>query len=511
MTARQRSLPPVSELTRLDAEFGCALRACFTAARYDAGAISRIEQAVPGPFDAPRLPLIACFVEREAAPWATLAAIFAYDLAQPEDRAAGDLAGLLPRLVELGLLEIEAGLVRARWRIMPFQSLWVLSDRPDGGAEAVMGPGPTTVALADAALPAVGGRVLDLGCGAGSLALVAAATGSVRVVASDLNARAVAVTEANARLNGVDIEVRAGDGFAPVASERFDLVLCQPPYVFRPAGAGAVTYLHGGIRGDELARSLLAQAPAVLSPAGQAIWSFDAPRCAGEQVLAEAVAGELTAPADVVVVASPGPSLDLLAMGYASLADPTFGTEYARIVRAYRQHCAAHGFLGFQRNLVILRRPAHGFAVQIPARAVTRLGRTSLQRLLGSIDASMLPDHQLSALTIGIVPNARIEERRDCTDGTEAPALFRATCGQDAWCAEQELSEAVATLCLYLQRSPDVGQTVAAYAEMCGATPADVAPQVLAFVRKGLRQGLLALRTPAPSPSPEGLVSGSTG
>ena len=74
-------------------------------------------------------------------------------------------------------------------------------------------------------------RVLDLGTGSGVCAL-AAARHSRHVVAVDINPAAVRCTRVNALLNGQEgrIEVRQGDLFAPVAGERFDLVLFNPPF-----------------------------------------------------------------------------------------------------------------------------------------------------------------------------------------------------------------------------------------------------------------------------------------
>ena len=74
-----------------------------------------------------------------------------------------------------------------------------------------------------------GARVLDLGCGSGAIGLAAAKRGC-SVVAVDINPSAVRCTRANALLNGVDLDVRQGDLFAPLAEERFDVVLFNPPY-----------------------------------------------------------------------------------------------------------------------------------------------------------------------------------------------------------------------------------------------------------------------------------------
>lgn len=93
------------------------------------------------------------------------------------------------------------------------------------------------LARAIAAQPAGGdaARALDLGTGCG-LGAICAARAGYRVVAVDINLQAVECAALNARRHGLAdrIEVRAGDLFAPVGDERFDLVIFNPPF-FRGA------------------------------------------------------------------------------------------------------------------------------------------------------------------------------------------------------------------------------------------------------------------------------------
>jgi HemK-related putative methylase len=76
-----------------------------------------------------------------------------------------------------------------------------------------------------------GRSVLDLGTGSGVCAL-AAARHTGQVVAVDISRAAVRCARANALINQLEhrVDVRHGDLFEPVAGERFDLVLFNPPF-----------------------------------------------------------------------------------------------------------------------------------------------------------------------------------------------------------------------------------------------------------------------------------------
>jgi ribosomal protein L3 glutamine methyltransferase len=78
-------------------------------------------------------------------------------------------------------------------------------------------------------------QVLDLCTGNGSLAVLAAlAWPEVQVLATDLSADALAVAAHNVQRHGLQqrITLRQGDGLAALQpGERFDLALCNPPYV----------------------------------------------------------------------------------------------------------------------------------------------------------------------------------------------------------------------------------------------------------------------------------------
>ncbi len=107
-------------------------------------------------------------------------------------------------------------------------------DVPDG----VHGLAPSTLELAGLLDVRPGERVLELGCGAGLLAVVAARLGASRVVAADLDERACRAADVNARANGVAVETRRGDFLEAVRGERFDLVVFNPPQTPGPRPFG---------------------------------------------------------------------------------------------------------------------------------------------------------------------------------------------------------------------------------------------------------------------------------
>ncbi len=120
---------------------------------------------------------------------------------------------------------------------------------------------------------ASGARVLDVFTGSGALAVAAAREGARAVTAVDVSRRALLSAALNARRNGVRVRVRRGDLFAPVAGERFELILANPPYVPSAADGklprrGSARAWEGGGDGRALLDRLCDEAPARLSPGG---------------------------------------------------------------------------------------------------------------------------------------------------------------------------------------------------------------------------------------------------
>lgn len=219
---------------------------------------------------------------REGSPLATLTRLFL--LQAPVDAAALDAAlpGLAGPLGRAGVIEHSGDEVRARLDVRPYAAddldLWVLSDLTPGmdgspnavGPDHVLGISPAATSLAQLTIRRPVGRALDLGCGCGVQALHLAEHAD-HVVATDVNLRALAMTRANARLNGATgIDVRDGSFFEPVAGERFDLIASNPPFVISPADGERLVYRDSGLPGDSAVEHLVRQIPDFLNPGGTA-------------------------------------------------------------------------------------------------------------------------------------------------------------------------------------------------------------------------------------------------
>ena len=103
----------------------------------------------------------------------------------------------------------------------------------------VLIPRPETEVLVGHVLAWCRGRsglsALDIGTGSGAIALSLATEGDCfsRVLATDISPDALEVAGVNLRAAAprVPVELRRGSALAPVAGERFDVIVSNPPYV----------------------------------------------------------------------------------------------------------------------------------------------------------------------------------------------------------------------------------------------------------------------------------------
>lgn len=140
---------------------------------------------------------------------------------------------------------------------------------------AVLIPRPETELLVDLALDRNPASVLDVGTGSGAIALaIKRHRPDARVVATDASAAALEVARRNAARFNLEVDLRHGRWFEPVAGERFEAIISNPPYVVvGDPHLAALPYeprlaLLGGADGLDGFRVLAREAPAHLLPGG---------------------------------------------------------------------------------------------------------------------------------------------------------------------------------------------------------------------------------------------------
>jgi len=137
----------------------------------------------------------------------------------------------------------------------------------------VFRPRSDTWLLADAGRReplAAGARVLEL-CAGPALAGLSTVRGRrVSLTTVDVSRRAALCAALNGRLNGIRVRALRGDLFEPVAAERFDLILTNPPYVpgGEPPRGGAARAWEAGHDGRAVIDRICERAPARLAPGG---------------------------------------------------------------------------------------------------------------------------------------------------------------------------------------------------------------------------------------------------
>ena len=224
------------------------------------------------------------------APVGTLATVFVLGLPVAADRLEAALPSLgIDGAAELGLILAEGGIAVPLLDLRPHAfvdalgagSWWIASDLgevalrraiPENHVLGVGGASQTLAGLtvgpqSNGSKP---GSVLDLGTGCGIQALHAARHAK-RVVATDISERALELARFNAALNGVTtIEFRSGSLYEPVAGERFDRIVSNPPFVITPRAEGVPSYEYrdGGLVGDALVASVISDAAHHLEPGG---------------------------------------------------------------------------------------------------------------------------------------------------------------------------------------------------------------------------------------------------
>jgi len=158
---------------------------------------------------------------------------------------------------------------------------YILGRQEFYGLELEVGPGaliprPESELIVDLALQLSFSSVVDLGTGSGAIAIaIKHERPDARMVATDFSAAALAVARRNAEKHGLQIDFRHGSWLEPLAGERFDLIVANPPYVaegdhhLRQLGFEPQEAIIGGADGLDGIREIAREAPRHLLPGGR--------------------------------------------------------------------------------------------------------------------------------------------------------------------------------------------------------------------------------------------------
>ena len=181
-------------------------------------------------------------------------------------------SGVAEALVALGLVSRSGSTLAPRARVVPVDETLLASDgftRDSDDPPDYVATYTPTARTCDLLTPRPRvKRALDVGTGSGIHALLAARHAK-HVVAIDVNQRALAYTELNAALNGLDnVECRNGSFFDPVEGEAFGLITCNAPFVVSPEQRWA--YRDSGFRGDDVTAHVVRETASHLADGGYA-------------------------------------------------------------------------------------------------------------------------------------------------------------------------------------------------------------------------------------------------
>jgi len=485
------TLPDVDRLSLLPQPFVRELNARLRALGVRREAIAPFVQHGEHLLDRMRRPLRAFYLRREPSPLVFALRLFVFmdPVSHSEALQALENDALLSALLEARLLVERDGGVVCPFFLNVIEDQYVFCDDLANRGEAVMGASATTAGLIQAAWPTKRlERVLDLGCGAGTAALMFARD-AAHVVGSDINPRAVTLAKLNLALADRDnVTFLTGDLFAPVADTRFDLIVAQPPFVSKPDSEESVTFLHGGARGDELLLRILRELPPRLAANGRAVFLVDWPKydevSPAERIRAALGEGSF----DLLLLTSQRKDLGDYVAHYATGQHPDLGEQYSRAVHAHLGHLARLGVTELRAMLIVVRateRTPWTHVVATRGFGEAKPTAVQLERLIAAQDLLSADPSALRAARLVVPEGTRFAQAESGQVRIELAAsrlIGSVTCGQSA-----------ADLLTVVHQSPSVGDAVAAMAQRLKLDDAAGRSQILRGVRSALAEGLLEL------------------
>ena len=456
-------------------------------------------------------------------PAAVLARLFVLGL--PADIA--DVALALPTLelegaVELGLVGVGDTTCQPLVDLRPYSftdswgaaQWWIASDLGElalGAAlpeDHVLGVGGASLTLAGIQLERPSNLTLDLGTGCGIQALHASRF-SGRVIATDISQRALDFANFNAILNDIrTIEFRLGSMFDPVAHDRFDFIVTNPPFVITPRADGVPSYEYrdGGRIGDAIVAEVIAGAARHLKPGAVAQLLGNWEYRAGEDGL-DRIGGWIDAAGlDGWVIEREVQDAALYAQTWIRDGGTRAGDEADRLEDAWLDDFEQRGVVavGFGYVMVRSRRLDEPRDRDVPPlrrreRLDGRVGPGLGAQLTASLDAfdwqASLDDAELARAMLVIASD--VTEERHYWPGDEHPAVMNLRQG-GGFARSYPIGTAVAAVVGACDGELSLGAICAAVSELLEVDQGEVLAEVLPGIREFIIVGVLRRAEPSP-------------
>ena len=177
-----------------------------------------------------------------------------------------------------GLLARQDEMIKSKAKLGPYHEQLMASDFEPGihselSEEHVLGISAASMTLASVTIRRKVKMALDLGTGAGIQAFLAA-NHADHVIGTDTNSRALNFARFNAGLNEIDnIEWLKGSLYEPVAEQKFELIVSNPPFVISPESR--FIFRDTNLPGDALSEEVLRGAGERLAEGGFACILFN--------------------------------------------------------------------------------------------------------------------------------------------------------------------------------------------------------------------------------------------
>jgi hypothetical protein len=320
-----------------------------------------------------------------------------------------------------------------------------------------------------------------------------------------LNPRALAISEFNAALNGVEnVVFRQGDLYAPAGGEKFDLIICQPPFVARAPHTEEVVFLHAGSEGDEIAKRVLDGCGEHLLPNGRLVMLNDWPmHRGGEPSVVDRVRTSLSGlNAQVVVLLSDPIEISAHCASYAATNAPGVEDSLAIDLGASLDHFSSLGIVAIRQALCIVERSpskvSGAYQLHVPVGRWSNTSLADIDRIFAALQFQTdgITGHLSSS--VRLAPGITFLCR--WTGSPEDGQLY-AEPPSDVLFPLLPLSHGALQLIKILDTASDLQEGIGKVAASESVPAETLYPQIESAVVTGLTRGILSLIPRADRPS----------